>query len=667
MAIKACDSVPTLPLKRVLFLTDQQVLNWRVAELADRLGKVPGGIKVEEILPAGEAQNAWVAGLKLREAVADLNSQPTFIATIGYQGRHPRQNVRVTLTIDGQKVAELPVDLSAGENAQVTTKEVVFDEKTAPYRFRAPAGSEQMFYASAEVSISPDALPGDDRCGMVFPVLTRLPVLFVDQYGSTKEKRSSSIVGETYFLRRLLAIATNQTLRMARFDHRRIDDLDVPTLQDARLVVIAGATTPGSEATVRRLREYVEQGGNLIIAAGAEFNPETWNRLGYADGKGILPARLAADPIGQTPDRIAGDTAEVFYLDFASLRDDPYFTLKTETDEAKVRALYSTPPFFKAVRADVGEDVQKKLRGGVLEEIKERRGNLKDISGRLADLDLRDANGTLSADDRRQRDDLRQQRGRFEANWLRWTTAEQQPDDQKSAEEIADGTNPLVIARYTNKQPYMIQRSLGHGQVLFITSGLYFSDATPGWNMLLNTDAVVVFDQIMRQMLKVAFPDRNHDIENIAPVFVSAAQRETRFTLIGPERYGKSAGAAAPRQEPLAVDALKGNRFALRIAPRIERGVYRVRVADSTGAASPQPQPSDILLAVNGPAKESELLVGGETQLRKDWEKSASLGLERATLHQSDLWQYLMLAVLACLLLEIVFLAWPAVSGERTQ
>ena len=512
----------------------------------------------------------------------------------------------------------------------MTAKEVVFDEKTAPYRFKAPAGSEQMFYASAEVSISPDALPGDDRRALVFPVLARLPVLFVDQYGSTNEDRRSSIYGETYFLRRLLAIATNQTLRMARFDHRRIDDLDVPTLQDARLVVIAGATTPGSEATVRRLRQYVEQGGNLIIAAGAEFNPDTWNRLGYADGKGILPARLSPEPIGRTLDPATAERAEVFFLDFDSLRHHEYFALESETDETKLRDLYSVPPFFKAVKADVGEDVQKKLLGGVVEELKERRRNLQEIGGRLADLDLRDAKGTLSDNERREREELRHQRGRFEANWLRWANAEQHPDDQRTEEEIAADTKPVVIARYTNKEPYMIQRRLGRGRILLVTSGVYHSDSTPSWNMLPDTDAVVVFDRIMRQMFQMAFPERNMNTQQQLVLPVPPAERESRFNLVGPERYGKpQAGVAASKSEPLTVGAFGANRYGLTIDQRVERGVYRVQAA----ADGPAPvglaevHPADILLAVNGTAKESELLVRDEARLRRELEARVVAGV----------------------------------------
>ena len=46
------------------------------------------------------------------------------------------------------------------------------------------------------------------------------------------------------------------------------------------------------------LREYVEQGGQLVIAAGGEFDPVAWQKRGLARGRGILPAPLEPDFVG---------------------------------------------------------------------------------------------------------------------------------------------------------------------------------------------------------------------------------------------------------------------------------------------------------------------------------------------------------------------------------
>ena len=50
---------------------------------------------------------------------------------------------------------------------------------------------------------------------------------------------------------------------------------------------------------VSLLREYVQQGGQLVVAAGAEFDPAYWNSAAWLEGQGILPLPLAVEPIGE--------------------------------------------------------------------------------------------------------------------------------------------------------------------------------------------------------------------------------------------------------------------------------------------------------------------------------------------------------------------------------
>lgn len=81
----------------------------------------------------------------------------------------------------------------------------------------------------------------------------------------------------------------------------------------------------------------------------------------------------------------------------------------------------------------------------------------------------------------------------------------------------------------------------------------------------------------------------------------------------------------------------------------------------------------EIPLAVNGPAEESQLLSHEEIAERRrrgqaeatGVSEAATIGLERASLYGTDLWKWVMAAVLACLLVELLVLAWPAARGER--
>ena len=100
---------------------------------------------------------------------------------------------------------------------------------------------------------------------------------------------------------------------------------------------MAGVASPQGAATL--LKEYVEQGGNLIVAAGGQFDPAAWNEAAWCDGLGILPAPLRAATVGHRRDE-PGD-AQPFLLDFESLVHE-YFKPEGSSEE-ELRALFGPP------------------------------------------------------------------------------------------------------------------------------------------------------------------------------------------------------------------------------------------------------------------------------------------------------------------------------------
>jgi hypothetical protein len=124
-------------------------------------------------------------------------------------------------------------------------------------------------------------------------------------------------------------------------------------------------------------------------------------------------------------------------------------------------------------------------------------------------------------------------------------------------------------------------------------------------------------------------------------------------------------------EEPLTVDVLATDRYGVTIANRTQRGFYHVVATQNKSKDSSQegqgPKLWDILLAVNGPAQESELGVDerlasaaadGPTTLRDA--AQASSAAARPVQPQHELWKWGLLAVLACLLVELALLAWPS-------
>src|SRR5947209_4819509 len=122
--------------------------------------------------------------------------------------------------------------------------------------------------------------------------------------------------------------------------------------------MVAGLASPGG--LVPLLREYVEQGGQLLIAAGADFDPALWNSAAWTGGDGLLPLPLAAEPIGEVPEIVSGELRP-FFLSFESLINEPVFQL-AGAGERELRDLYSEPIFFKAVKVDASPKVIDELR-----------------------------------------------------------------------------------------------------------------------------------------------------------------------------------------------------------------------------------------------------------------------------------------------------------------
>ena len=152
------------------------------------------------------------------------------------------------------------------------------------------------------------------------PVVAALPVMFVDQYGVQGEDPNKNRYGETFPLRRAagrrLTAHSDAVRQLISIRHVTPDRVELQYLEDAGWLVVAGIETPASLTPL--LREYVEQGGQLLIAAGGNFDPAAWTNSAQGDASGNSSLPLKTEPIGRIPDESAGKI-DPFYL---SPRDD---------------------------------------------------------------------------------------------------------------------------------------------------------------------------------------------------------------------------------------------------------------------------------------------------------------------------------------------------------
>jgi len=645
LALEASRRPVSVPGRRIFFVTDQQVANWSGEAERDHLKQLPCAMQVVQVT-ADEFENVSVADVRLRDGVATAQSPAVFIATIHYEGRHERHDVEVVLTVDGKTAATQTVDLQPGQS-----REVLFPE----YIFPPPNKPGQIRYAAAEVSIAPetvpfDRLPDDNRRSIVVPVTDSLPVVFVDAVGE-HEDADRKIRGDTWSLRRWLAPPSSRTGKehpLVQVRHLTIGQLDRKVLSDARLAVIAGVSQP-SPAQVTLLREYVEQGGKLLLAAGGTFDPAAWTDTAWQDGLGILPAPLAPRAVGHVRDDWSPQSAAPpLTLDVGSLVHH-YFRPEGVSEE-DLRGLFGPPVvFLKIVVASVDDALQERVAKAAREYFANQRAKLAEIDRRLAALQ---SSGT--SESQKEIDDLQQERQRIQPSWLTWkTTGLRDDEEQLTVDDLAQRARPQTLARYSNQSPMLLRRRWGRGEVLFLTTSL-----SRDWTTLHDhPQSAWLMDRIARSLLADTLPSWNGDGENALVMPVAVGERAMQFTLIDP----------AGNQKVLSVDALGGERYGVALGGLTERGIYRVQAARGGAATGEDSRLWEIPVAVNGPAEESQLAPARQTEAgqRSFVDVTAEASSSSPLQFQGvDLWKWLVVLVLVLLLAELLVAAGAA-TKER--
>ena len=613
----ACQAEPELA-KRVVLLTDNQQANWMGAEAGAWSSELP----VQLVnLASPRRGNTWVAGIRLQDQLADTETPATVVVQLRHQGVEPREDIQVTLEVDGASVGVQTVSLEAGNS----TREVYFEHVFAATLPEQGRPHEAVLRAS----IPPDRLPADDERFAVAPVVAALPVVFVDMLGRSGERPAEGRVGATRQLRKLLAPSAGDAASLVAVRHLALAELTRDHLADARLCVVAGVGGPGDKVA-ELLREYVTQGGQLLIAAGGEFDPAAWSAAAWRGGDGVLPAPLTG-VVGATP-TASGDYSP-FYLDFESLRAHRYFQL-AGVSANELRELYDEPLFFKAVVADTAaaEAAIAQLSGSSPDQPSGNR-TTGGPPNPPAPEDTRDADTGVAG-------------GQADGSprWVVW------PPRIASVQE-PQGVR--VLARFDLRRlPYLLERRLGEGRTVFASSGVLGQ-----WTTLPHTNAVLIFDRILRDMLESTLAERNFEPQVRLDVPLIDEQRGARVDLTRPD------GSV----EALTAGFIGGRRLGVALQRPLTPGLYRLAGggADTAGgsrwtvpvAIAARDDESDLSDA--DPRSWTDLPAGALTLLGPD----EPIRLAGAQIQGQNLWWWLALIVLLLLLLESLILVW----GQSAQ
>lgn len=631
LALEACRRVVDMPRKRIGLFADAQVTGVAPESLTASLARLPAAVEVITI-EAKSPENAWVADFRLPDGVADPETPAVFLATLRYQGGPPRREVQATLTVDGAAVAAQTVELFSGQSREV---------RFPPCRLASKGAAGEVRFAAAAVSITHDRLPADDQRFLMVPLTAGAPIVFIDQYGRTEDPRRN-LFGETWALRRLLAPATQRGAterQLFRVRHMTIDEVDRELLADARLVVLAGVADPRPALPI--LEEYAAQGGPVLIAAGGQFDPAAWHTAAWRGGQGLLPAPLRATLFGRSPDE-PGDRLTPFQLDFGSLVHEWFQVEQTSREE--LQDLYAQPWFFKTAVAELNDAALAKAEAALTAK----------IAGEREELARLDAELTKLPPDAPQRTELETRRGRLAPHWLRWEPPSRGQEAALAPEEAAKRMRPQTLAAFGNGTPYMVARRYGNGRTVLAASGFSL-----GWNTLALTNAMLVYDRIVRGLILETFPNRTLTTDETRAVDLPASQR--RAKLVCRNQQGE--------ETPLAIEPVGPDRYAAIVQRPAQRGLYLVTAAGAASRSASEPA-WEAALAVNGPAAESELVAPNAAAESGDavvWAPARDARLaDPPGLGSRNLWKWLMAAALCGLLLEMGLLAGPAVRRSPT-
>ena len=385
-ALEACRRTTSMAGRRIFLVTDQQVANWS----ADAETGTPQAVALPDASRAG--------GRPTR-------SRTSGWTTCSFATAWPTPNVRryssprsATRAASRAKAFPWCSRSMAGRSPRkpsICCRGRCARSSSPSTNFhRIVRGPAQTRYATVEVSIAKDKSPStacrrttSGRSWCRWP--TRFRWSSSIPWGPTKTRRrrfsaTPAGCGDGWPRR---SGRPGQDRPLVQVRHLTIDQLTRKALADARLVVIGGVSRPSPEE-VSLLKQYVEQGGNLLLAAGGSFDPAAWTEAAWQDGLGILPAPLAPTAQGYVRDdrRWATSKTAPLTLKFASLPTH-YFRPEGVSDDYLREALGPPTFFHKIVVAQCDKAVQDRVAEAAAKYFGEQREKLADIDRQLAALE----------------------------------------------------------------------------------------------------------------------------------------------------------------------------------------------------------------------------------------------------------------------------------------
>jgi len=288
-----------LPRREVMLISDFQRIGWDGRDTP----ALPSGTTVNKVdLSEPKTSNVAVTSVDFRRDYAEDRERVAITARLVNRSSQPKTGQSVTLELNGRAVETKQVNLLANAAATV-------DFAAAPL----PTGTTRGVIRAAD-----DALPRDNSFFFAISRGQALSVLVIDGREGGAPR--------SLYVERALGIGDQPNFRVTT---KRLGSVTSADLVGRSLILLNDSDLPGGE-TGRRLVEYVQNGGGLLVSLGDRSAPR--DRPSYATE--LLPA--TTDVI---VDRSADRGGTLGYID----RSHPIFELFSAPRSGD----FSTPRFFR--------------------------------------------------------------------------------------------------------------------------------------------------------------------------------------------------------------------------------------------------------------------------------------------------------------------------------
>ncbi|HKI33647.1 MAG TPA: BatA domain-containing protein [Gemmataceae bacterium] len=257
-----------------------------------------------------------------------------FTLTVKNYSAADKKNVSLKVKVNGEERPEAPpfIDLPPGESKHLF--QLLFNQSN--YNVVSAAIQEK----------DESGIPDDNIRVTVIQVKQQVPILMID--GSEDQPNGARKDG--YYLQKLF-VDTAKGYQVVSKSREELDNLDLTSENFPCLYLLDVPDL--SDKALKKVQDYLEQGGHVAIFLGDHVKPKFYNEKLYAKGAGIFPVPLEE----KKPERISGEErfGRLFEGQYQIFFRDDQHPIFREVADPKVKEV------FKFLMIDAAWPVQNRL------------------------------------------------------------------------------------------------------------------------------------------------------------------------------------------------------------------------------------------------------------------------------------------------------------------